>query len=175
MYLPVRVSTLIFSPVLMKSGACTVMPVSSVIGFCTLLDESPRMPSGASVTVNITLDGSSMETGLVIDKSDRDHGILHQVIFGVPHQLRRQCRLLVSFRVGENKIVPVLVTEIHFPRHHRDDVNFLRRTEADIGSLAGFDAAEGGLDKSAEVARRAMLCFQHHGDVAIIINGHAFA
>jgi hypothetical protein len=29
MYLPVRVSILIFSPVLMNSGACTVIPVST--------------------------------------------------------------------------------------------------------------------------------------------------
>src|SRR5690349_11419359 len=55
MYLPVRVSTLIFSPVLMKSGACTVIPVSSVTDFCTLFAESPRIPSGASVTFRTTL------------------------------------------------------------------------------------------------------------------------
>ena len=64
MYLPVRVSILIFSPVLMNSGACTVMPVSMMIAFCTLLAESPRTPSGASVTVKITLEGSSIETAL---------------------------------------------------------------------------------------------------------------
>ena len=62
MYLPVRVSTLIFSPVLMNNGTCTVMPVSSVTGFCTLFDESPRMPSGASYTASTTLEGSSMDT-----------------------------------------------------------------------------------------------------------------
>ena len=33
MYLPVRVSILIFSPVLMNNGACTVMPVSTVMVF----------------------------------------------------------------------------------------------------------------------------------------------
>ena len=64
MYLRVRVSILIFSPVLMKSGACTVMPVSSVMAFWTLLAESPRTPSGASVTVRMTLAGSSTETTL---------------------------------------------------------------------------------------------------------------
>src|SRR5437660_1640230 len=64
MYLPVRVSTLIFSPVLIKSGAWTVMPVSSVICFWTLLAESPRTPSGASDTFKITLEGSSIETAL---------------------------------------------------------------------------------------------------------------
>src|SRR5580704_12952183 len=64
MYLPVRVSIFSFSPVLMNSGAWTTMPVSIVTGFCTLLAESPRMPSGASVTVNTTLDGNSMETAL---------------------------------------------------------------------------------------------------------------
>ena len=40
------------------------MPVSRVTAFCTLLAESPRMPSGASVTVSTTLEGSSMETAL---------------------------------------------------------------------------------------------------------------
>ena len=64
MYFPVRVSTLIFSPVLMNSGAWTVMPVSRTTGFCTLFAESPRMPSGASATFNTTLDGSSIVTAL---------------------------------------------------------------------------------------------------------------
>src|SRR5262245_27030405 len=43
MYLPVRVSTLTFSPVLMKRGAWMLMPVSRVTAFWTLLAESPRM------------------------------------------------------------------------------------------------------------------------------------
>lgn len=33
MYLPVRVSILIFSPVLMNRGACTLIPVSMMTGF----------------------------------------------------------------------------------------------------------------------------------------------
>ena len=41
-----------------------VMPVSSDTGFCTLFAESPRMPSGASVTVSATLAGSSIDTAL---------------------------------------------------------------------------------------------------------------
>ena len=42
-----------------NNGACTVMPVSTVMAFCTLLAESPRMPSGESVTVRITAGSSS--------------------------------------------------------------------------------------------------------------------
>jgi len=49
---------------LMNKGACTVMPVSKTIAFCTLLAESPRTPSGASATVNTTLDGNSIDTAL---------------------------------------------------------------------------------------------------------------
>jgi len=45
MYLPVRVSILIFSPVLMNSGACTVMPVSTVMAFCTLLAKATHPPN----------------------------------------------------------------------------------------------------------------------------------
>jgi hypothetical protein len=41
-----------------------VMPVSRTTAFWTLLDESPRMPSGASVTYNITLEGCSTVTAL---------------------------------------------------------------------------------------------------------------
>ena len=66
MYLPVRVSIFSFSPVLMNSGAWTVMPVSMVTAFCTLLAESPRMPSGASVTPRMTLDGSSTWTAFLV-------------------------------------------------------------------------------------------------------------
>ena len=91
MYLPVRVSTLIFSPVLMKSGAWTVMPVSSVIAFCTLLAESPRMPSGASVTFRHDAGRQFNRNGFVFDEGHGDLRVFHQVILRVADDFRRRC------------------------------------------------------------------------------------
>ena len=78
MYLPVRVSILIFSPVLMNSGACTVMPVSTVMSFCTLLAESPRMPSGASVTMTFVEDKAvqiELPSSVVLKVTDAPEGV----------------------------------------------------------------------------------------------------
>ena len=113
MYLPVRVSILIFSPVLMNSGAWTVMPVSSVMAFWTLLAESPRMPSGASVTVSTTLDGNLDGHGLVLDERHRHQAVFHEIIFRVADEFRRERDGFVVFRVGEDVILAVLVAEFH--------------------------------------------------------------
>src|SRR5439155_17894144 len=64
MYMPVRVSILINSPSLMKSGTLMVLPVSSFAGLVTLLAVSPRTPSGDSTTFKPTEAGKSTCTGL---------------------------------------------------------------------------------------------------------------
>ena len=46
MYAPLAVEILTASPSLMNSGTCTILPVSSVAGFCTLLALSPRTALG---------------------------------------------------------------------------------------------------------------------------------
>jgi len=88
MYLPVRVSTLIFSPVLMKRG------LHGDAGFqknrlLDVLEESPRMPSGASETVSTTLE-ATRPNSFVRDERDRDGAILTQVIFDVAQDFRRE-------------------------------------------------------------------------------------
>src|SRR4029453_131459 len=62
-YAPVRVSILIVSPSLMKSGTLIVFPVSSRAGLVTLLAVSPRTPSGDSTTLRLTDAGNSTCTG----------------------------------------------------------------------------------------------------------------
>ena len=63
MYAPVRVSILIVSPSLMKSGTLIVLPVSSFAGLVTLLAVSPRTPSADSTTFRLTEAGNSICTG----------------------------------------------------------------------------------------------------------------
>ncbi len=48
MYLPVRVSILIVSPALTKSGTCTLAPVSVTAFFVRFVVLSPRTPGSAS-------------------------------------------------------------------------------------------------------------------------------
>src|SRR5438445_7002965 len=50
MYSPVRVSTLIFVPGSMKSGTCTVAPLSSVAGFVAPETRSPFTPGSVCAT-----------------------------------------------------------------------------------------------------------------------------
>jgi hypothetical protein len=183
MYLPVRVSILIFSPVLMKSGAWTVMPVSRVIAFWTLLAESPRTPSGASVTVRTTLDGSSMDyagrqfdgRNLLFNEGDRYRRVLREVILHVAYHLGRHRYGFVGLRVGKDVIVAVLVAEFHLAGDHRNHIDFFGRAEADVRGLARADAADGHLHEGAQVARSAVLRIKHYRDVAIVTNGHSFS
>jgi hypothetical protein len=119
--------------------------------------------------------GQLDRNSFVSDERDRDGAIFNQVIFDVAQDFRREGGGLVGFRIGKNEIITVFVTEIHLPRHHRDDFDLLRRAEADIRSLAGFDAAKAGLDKGAEIARSAVLRVQDNGNIAVVADSHAFA
>src|SRR5215472_11528056 len=63
-YVPSAVSTLIFSPSLMKGGTCTTNPVSVLAGLVTLEAVALFRPGSVSTTVRITVCGSSMPTAL---------------------------------------------------------------------------------------------------------------
>src|ERR1017187_2496146 len=63
-YLPVRVSTRMVSPGLMKMGTATSMPVSTLAGLVTLVAVSPRIPGGASRTLRSTEGDNSSSTTL---------------------------------------------------------------------------------------------------------------
>ena len=90
MYLPVRVSILIFSPVLMNSGACTVMPVSIDDGFLHVVGGIAAHPFGrvghGQNHIRRQFDGNR----LVLDEGDGDGRIFHEVIFVVADQFRRR-------------------------------------------------------------------------------------
>ena len=60
MYSPVRVSILIESPWLTKSGTLSVAPVSTVQGFVAFVAVFPATPGSHSVTSRITLIGGSI-------------------------------------------------------------------------------------------------------------------
>ena len=69
----------------------------------------------------------------------------------------------------------VLVTKFDLLPLDIDQLDFVGRTEAHIGALAGVDIANDGLDKSAQVSRRAMMDFEHNGSVAIVFYRLSFA
>src|ERR1700684_510972 len=61
-YAPSDVSTLIFSPSLINGGTCTTSPVSVLAGLVTLEAVALFRPGSVSMTVRITVCGSSMPT-----------------------------------------------------------------------------------------------------------------
>jgi hypothetical protein len=66
MYLPSAVSILIFSPMLMKGGTCTVMPVSIFAGLKLLVAVEFLMPGSVSSTVRTTEGGRSRPMGRLL-------------------------------------------------------------------------------------------------------------
>src|SRR5262249_56593076 len=62
-YSPVRVSTLIFSPVVMNNGTWIWTPVCSVAGLVPPVDRSPWTPGSVWLTVSSTAAGSSTYSG----------------------------------------------------------------------------------------------------------------
>src|SRR5205807_6905338 len=63
-YTPSAVSTLIFSPSLMKGGTCTTSPVSVLAALVTLEAVALFIPGSVSITANSTVCGSSIPTAL---------------------------------------------------------------------------------------------------------------
>jgi len=112
---------------------------------------------------------------LFVDEGDGDGGVLDEVVLGVPDDLGRDGDGLVGLRVGEDEVGLVHVAEVHLAGHHGDDLDLLGGAEADIGGLAGLDAAQGGLHKGAEVAGRAVLHIEHHRDIGVVLDRHAAA
>ena len=64
-YSPVSVFTMMFSPCLMKSGAFTLIPPSTVTSYVMLPPDTvlPPVASIASVTLKVILRGSSTDSG----------------------------------------------------------------------------------------------------------------
>jgi len=129
------------------------MPVSSFTAFCTLFNRY----------------------GFIFNKSHRDGRVFHQIIPGVTDQFRRQRHGFVCLRIRKNKVVAVLIAELHLPRRHRHHFHFFRGAEPHVRRFAGLEAADAGLDEGAQVARRAMLCVEDDGDITVVEDRHALA
>ena len=102
MYLPVRVSTLIFSPVLMNSGACTGDAGFDGDG---LLDVVGRIAADAFRRVGHGQDHAGRQFDghrFVFDERHRHQAVFHEIIFRVADEFRRERDGFVIFRVGEN-------------------------------------------------------------------------
>src|SRR4051794_14470142 len=69
----------------------------------------------------------------------------------------------------------VLVGELQGLPVHIDELDFVGRTKADIGAFPGPDVANDRLHKCPQVSRRAMLQFEHDGDVAVVLNCLSFS
>src|SRR3977135_1904071 len=71
--------------------------------------------------------------------------------------------------------VAVPVTELDRRAIEIDQLDFVRRTEAHIGALAGADVTNDRLDERAQISRRAMIDFENNGGVAIVFYRHSFS
>src|SRR6266498_4532316 len=101
--------------------------------------------------------------------------VFHQIIFRLADQVFLQRDRVVRLRIHEMIAVAVLVTELERFSLDLDQFHLVRRTESDIGALAGVDVANDRLDERAQIPRRAMMHFEHNGGVAIVFYGHSSA
>jgi len=97
MYLPVRVSMRIFSPVLMNSGACTVMPVSSVMASARC-SRNRAHAFGCFGHGQRDTGGNFHRHGLFLDERHGHFAVFHEIIFGVTDQFRRERHGFVAGR-----------------------------------------------------------------------------
>src|SRR5262249_48093399 len=78
------------------------------------LDVVGRIPADALRGVGDRQDDTGGEVDgdrLVFDERHGDRGVFHQVTLGLADQFRRQGDRLERLRVGEDEVVPILVTE----------------------------------------------------------------
>lgn len=175
MYLPVRVSILIFSPVLMKSGGLhrdaglDGHGLHYVVGGVAL--DAIRSVGDGEHHAGRHLDLN----GLVIDEGHDDGGVLDQVTLSVAHDLGHHRHGLEGLGIGEHIVIPVHVAELHLASLHRDHFDLLRGAETHVGGLAGADAPQRCLHECAEVSGSAVLAVQDDGDVAVVTDRHAFS
>ena len=71
--------------------------------------------------------------------------------------------------------VPIFVTEIELLPVDVDKLDFVGRTESDIGAFAGIDVTNNRLDKRAQISRGAMMHLQNNGGVAVVFYRLSFA
>ena len=71
--------------------------------------------------------------------------------------------------------VAVLVGELELFSLDVDQLDLVGGTKTDIRALAGVDVTNYGLYERAQIPRRAMMHFEHHGRITIVFNGHSSA
>ena len=115
-YLSSRRSTRITWPSSMKSGTCTVAPVSSVAGLVAPVAVSPRTPGSVRVTASSTKDGSSTENHpVVVDQPLALHPFLQVLQLIGADELLGQHDVVERLLVHEVVEVAVGVGELHRP------------------------------------------------------------
>lgn len=108
-----RVSTLIFSPVVMKSGTWIWWPVSSVAGLVPPVERSPWTPGSVSWTTSSTAAKQLDEEHLALVLRDGGGEALDQEVGGVTDGLAVDHELVVRLHVHEDEVLAVHVRELH--------------------------------------------------------------
>ena len=165
MYLPSLVSTLIFSPLLMKGGTCTVMPVSIFAGLKLLVAVEFLMPGSVSMTVSTTEGGSFDADRPAVVEVDLHVGVGQQVAGLAFEEVGVELHLLVVFLVHEDVAVAVLVEVLHLARIDERALDLVLGAEALVGLGALVDVLHLDLhERAAAPADVHVVALQHAPD-----------
>jgi hypothetical protein len=113
--------------------------------------------------------------GFAFGVEDLDRQIFDEIIFRLAEEIVLKRHRVVRLRIHEMISVVVLVTELERRAIDVDQLHFIGRAETDVGALAGIDVANDGLDKRAQISRRAMMHVEDNGGVAIVFYRLSFA
>src|SRR5437762_2105126 len=73
------------------------------------------------------------------------------------------------------KAIVVLVAEFQGSAIDIDELHFVGGTKTHVCTFAGVDIPNDRLNERPQIARSAMMHFEHNGSVAIVFNRHSFS
>ena len=168
-----RVSTRIFSPVVMNSGTWICAPVSRVAGLVPPVDRSPCRPGSVWLTVSST-DGRELDVQRhAVVEGDRGHLLLEQVVGHAAHGLGRDVRLVVVLGVHEDELIALAVEVLHLPLVDGGDLHPDAGVEGAVHHLARHHVLQLGADEGAALARLDVLEVDDVPELAVDAQGHA--
>src|ERR1700730_8529316 len=159
-YWPVRVSTLIFSPVVMNSGTWICAPVSRVAGFVPPGEQSPG-PRQLDVH------------GDALVERHHDVLLLEQVVRRVADGRLGNVRLVVVAGVHEHEVVALAVEVLHLAPVHAGLLDAHPGVEGPVDDLARHHVLQLGAHERAALAWLDVLEVHDIPELAVEVEGHA--
>ena len=163
------------SPVLTKSGTCTVAPVSSFAGFVTFETVSPLTPGSVSTTSSSTDAGSDTPDGLpsTVSTCTLDDGCMKSMTSETDSRDRLNCSY--DSRVHEDHVVARVVEVLRLLHLGVDARELLAGAEGAFDDGARVEALHLRAHERAALARLHVLELDDAPDVPVELDVHAVA